>query len=75
MITENNEWLCPTLLTTVKSMYVDASDKDHAIDQALRKFRKTYPIVWKYATDDVYPPMSDNYIKFDLFELFSFDLL
>ena len=65
MITENNEWLCPTLLTTVKSIYVDASDKDHAIDQALRKFKKTYPIVWKTATDDVYPPMSDNCIKFD----------
>lgn len=67
MINENNEFLYPTLLTTVKSMYVDASDKDHAVDQALRKFRKLYPITWKYATDDVYayPSMSDNSIKFD----------
>lgn len=65
MITENNEFLYPTLLTTVKSVYVDASDMDHAIDQALRKFKKLYPITWKYATDDAYPPMSDKSIKFD----------
>lgn len=61
----NTDFLYPTLLTTVKSIHVDASDLEHAMDQALRQFRKTYPIVWKYATDDVYPPMSDNYIKFD----------
>ena len=65
MITENNEFLYPTLLTTTKSIYVDASDKDHAVDQALRKFRKQYPIIWEYATDDAYPSMSDNYIRFD----------
>ena len=65
MINENNEFLYPILLTTVKSIYVDASDKEHAVDQALRKFRKTYPIIWKNATDDAYPSISDNYIKFN----------
>lgn len=61
----STDFLYPTLLTTVKSIHVDASDLEHAVDQALRHFRKTYPITWKCATDAVYPPMSDNYIKFD----------
>lgn len=61
----STDFLYPTLLTTVKSIHVDASDLEHAVDQALRQFRKLYPTAWKCATDDVYPPMSDNYIKFD----------
>lgn len=61
----STDFLYPTLLTTVKSIHVDASDLEHAMDQALRRFRKTYPIVWSNSNRDVVNPNTDNYIKFD----------
>lgn len=61
----NTDFLYPTLLTTVKSIHVDASDLEHAVDQALRQFRKTYPIVWSNSNRDVVNSDTDNYITFD----------
>lgn len=61
----STDFLYPTLLTTVKSIHVDASDIEHAVDQAFRQFRKAYPIVWKNSNRDVVNLDTDNYITFD----------